>query len=404
VSSNATPRRRHGGLIGGAIIGTYVVGTAIASVAELQMGVERNLFEHVPLLMGFAWFAILGGLIVARQPGNAMGWLLSAIGALSAVFQAGNAVASWVWLETGSTAWWVALLAWPNTWYWFALLALVMVFIPLVFPDGHLPSRRWRPLLWLAAAWTGALCLSSALGPVIEGQDSDMVLANPLFVPGMESLEHHPAITVIMGILIPGVVAAVTVKFRRSRGAQRQQLKWFLAAIALLPLTVLVELLAGFLPWGDAAGNAAFAIVINGIPLAIGIAVLRYRLYDIDRIISRTLAWGLITAALVGLYLGGVLLASRVLQAVGGSGDLAVAASTLAVAAAFQPVRGRIQSIVDRAFDRARYDAERTMEDFRDRLRSQVDLEGLRGDVLTAVRDTVAPAGATLWLRRGPQA
>jgi hypothetical protein len=232
--------------------------------------------------------------------------------------------------------------------------------------------------------------------PTIELDDGHVV-DNPVGVAAVGDPEQGAVglvLTSALGLLVVAAVVSLVVRFRRSRGEERLQLKWFTYAAALLPVILLGDLLP------DAANSVLFAVGISLLPVAAGVAILRYRLYDIDRLINRALVYGLVTALLGGVYAGLVLLAG---QLFGDLGDRppswAVAGATLAVAALFQPARRRVQALVDRRFNRARYDAARTVDAFSARLRDQVDLDTLAAELLGVVDQTVQPASASLWLR-----
>jgi hypothetical protein len=266
----------------------------------------------------------------------------------------------------------------------------------LLFPTGRLLSPRWRPAAWLAGAATATFTVLAALRPDLDPA-ADHVVANPIGVAAVENPEESAVgVTLLILVILVGVVGFVSlvIRFRRSRGEERQQLKWFTYAGALLPLAVLGD----FLP--APLGNIAFAVPIVFLPVAAGIAVLRYRLYDIDRLINRTLVYGLLTALLAVVYASGVLLLGQVFGGVGRDPpSWAVAGATLAVAALFQPARRRIQQAVDRRFNRRRYNAAKTIEAFSNRLRDQIDLDTLSTELLAIVDQTTEPTRASLWLR-----
>jgi hypothetical protein len=381
--------------------GLLAVWTASA-VALLLLSVATGSFQRLPLadtvglLLAFAAFMVVGALIVAHRPGNAVGWVFSAIGLLAVTGALAEEYAGYaVRLGLGSLPGGV-LAGWYGGWAWYPTVALVVVFTPLLFPDGRPPSPRWRPVAWLAGAGTAALVALAAVQPTIELDDGHFV-DNPVGVTAVGDPEAGAVGTVLtsaLGLLVVAAVASLVVRFRRSRGDERLQLKWFTYAGALLPLVLLGDLLP------DAVNSVLFAVAISLLPVAAGIAILRYRLYDIDRLINRTLVYGLVTALLGGVYAGLVLLAG---QLFGDLGDRppswAVAGATLAVAALFQPARRRVQDLVDRRFNRARYDAARTVDAFSARLRDQVDLDTLSAELLGVVDQTVQPASASLWLR-----
>ena len=334
-------------------------------------------------------FPVVGALIASRQPRNAIGWLflVAGLGRGLDVALVGYATHA---LPGSAPAALIADVAWVPS----LLGGTALLF--LLFPAGRLPSRRWRPLVWLVGAVTLAYVLGTLLnpGPLYYLPEVD----NPLGVEGAGSvgdvIVDGAGSVAILTILV--AVASLVARFRRSRGQERQQLKWLVYAAALLFLSAPVQpLLGGFEIAGVAISDLVFGALISLIPIAVGIAILRHRLYDIDLVIRRTLIYGALTATLGAAYLASVLLVSL---AVGESG-LAVAVSTLAVAALFRPALARIQAVVDRRFYRRRYDAGRTLEAFGGRLRDELDLEMLTRDLRGVVRETVQPAHVSLWLR-----
>jgi hypothetical protein len=352
-------------------------------------------------LVGFVAFLSVGALVASRRPENPIGWLfctialsnfLWAFGWQYAVYAlvtepgslpGGHAMA---WLGTG----WSATLGW----------GLMATFVPLLFPTGRLPSRRWRPVAWLAAALltVGMLALAFTPGPINEEGPS---VPNPAGMEGVGTLVlvENIAISLLLAIMVASV-SSVVLRFRRSRGEERQQIKWFAFAIVLLVSSIVLGILANFVPGFVAVTNALQVFGVSSVPIAVGVAILRYRLYDIDRIINRTLVYGALTAALVLMYVGGVVLLQSVFRALTGQeSQLAVVASTLVIAALFNPFRRRIQIFIDRLFYRRRYDAAKTLEAFSVRLRDRTDLDALSGDLVGVVRETLQPEHASLWLR-----
>jgi hypothetical protein len=299
-----------------------------------------------------------------------------------------------------------AEVAWVAHWIWWLLLSAVG-YVFLLFPDGRLLSRRWRPLAWLAGIGPATMAVGIALqpGPLEEFA----VVRNPF---GLEHLEDGGLVGVLVNLLgvlavlgvllaLVGAGASLVVRFRRTRGEQRQQLKW-IAYAAALAATAEVTSIAVFLLVGPVPMAVEVLVIcaLAAIPVAAGIAILKYRLYDIDRIINRTLVYGLLTALLGITYCGVVLVLGQLFGGIGTAPpSWAVAGATLAVAALFQPARHRIQAAVDRRFNRRHYNAARTIEVFSARLRDEVDLDTLAAEVLSVVHQTMAPTTASLWLR-----
>jgi hypothetical protein len=341
-------------------------------------------------------FSAVGALIASRHPGNAIGWLFLGAGVAAGVDAvAGSYADYWVEVRNGP-----ALLGKTAALYgdlsWIPWIVVPSTFLLLLFPDGRLLSRRWRPVAWCAAAAIGS---GFVAGVLHAGHMEDRPqLTNPYGVdsPLIDALQGLSFFLLFIGII--GSVASLIVRFRRARGEQRQQLKWLAFAGAVAGTCVIV-FTALYDVVGEDVANAAIMLGVLGLPLAAGMAILRYRLYDIDVVINRTLVYGALTATLAAAYLGCVLLLQLLLGGVTGDSSLAVAGSTLAVAALFRPARGRIQGAVDRRFYRRKYDAQRTLEAFSDRLRDQVDLGALNAELNSVVRDTLQPAHVSLWLR-----
>jgi hypothetical protein len=348
-------------------------------------------------------FTLMGALIVTRQPGNRIGWLFCA-GPVFALTGALDAYALYALAARpdaglpGATA-----AAWVSSWSW-AVGAPLVVLLPLIYPTGRLPSPRWRPVVWL----TGLLLVLSSVsyafrpGPLEASQVP--VAANPFGMAGAGPLlEVLDAVGGVLSVaLFLAAVASVLLRFRRAAGVERQQLKWFAYASVGVVLGFMISSAVNTAVGarGELVGDLFASGLTIGWPVALGIAVLRYRLFEIDRLINRTLVYGLLTALLAGVYAGLVLLGGLLFGDLGGRApSWAVAAATLAVAALFQPARRRIQAVVDRSFNRRRYDAARTVEAFSARLRDQVDLDTLEAELLAVVDTTVQPTRMSLWLR-----
>jgi hypothetical protein len=288
-----------------------------------------------------------------------------------------------------------ALAAWFS-WWWLPILGLILVFTVLLFPTGHLPSPRWRPVAVTGALAITAVTVLGAVQPTLKLQDEEFFIPNPVGLAGAPDPEDGALGAVLLGLLAACTVVSVGLRLRRSSGVERQQLKWFTYAVALMLLANLVTMTV--LP-GGVASDVLFGLAIALVPIAVGVAILRHRLYDIDRLINRTLVYAALSAVLGAVYAGAVL----VLGLIGGVGgelpSWAVAGTTLAVAALFQPARRRIQAVVDRRFNRRRYDAVRTVEVFSARLRDEVDLDTLSAEPLAGVEQTMEPTKVSLWLR-----
>ena len=339
-------------------------------------------------------YPFVGTLLAIRRPRNPLGWLLLLLGigftlSFFSTEYVGRATISG-WPLPGAV--WVAWLA---AWAFVPTMSIPLGWIPLLFPTGRVLSPRWVSVAWAIGIVTVAGAAASAFAPVaLEG--AGPVFMNPVGVQALAAPTEMINALFLPAIAILGVlaVASLLLRFRRSRGIERQQLRWFLLATA----TFLASLVATFATGLDGLFIVAL-LAAAGIPIATGIAILRYRLYDIDRLISRTIGWAVVTAILVAVFVGGVVLLQAVLTPVTQENTLAVAVSTLVASALFQPLRRRVQRAVDRRFDRARYDGQLMADVFAERLRDQVDLEGLEHDLATTVDGTLRPASLTVWLR-----
>jgi hypothetical protein len=337
-------------------------------------------------------FSTVGALIASRRTRNPIGWIL--LGSAMSY-----AVGGLTEVPPGSLPGVPhALQDWLGTWVWGVGIALAGTFLLLLFPGGELPSRRWRPVAWAAGVGLVAFVLGQAFAPEL----AESHIRNPAGIggPAGEIFQVlQDGMLLVIGAFVASV-ASLVVRFRRSTGEERQQLKWLNYAAGLTALAICGSFLIA--PLGEpseAAVNIQNALITGAlacVPIAIGIAILRYRLYDIDRIVNRTLVYGLLTVLLAAVYVGVVVGLGTLI----GQSALVVAASTLLVAALFRPARRRVQSLIDRRFYRSKYDAARTLEAFTARLREEVDLDSLTGDLVGVVRDTMQPAHASLWLRR----
>ena len=354
-------------------------------------------------------FSTVGAVIVSRMPPeNPIGWLLCATGFLWAAhhFAAEYAIyalqAAPGLLPAGQAA------AWTYTWLSYLSLGLI-VFIFLLFPDGRVPSRRWMWFARLSALLTAVAMILAAFssGPIVVGLPH---IQNPLGIGGLPNA-YKPLLLVFMIVL--GAVAATSLLMRwlHARGIERQQIKWFAYATsvgisgAILQYIILEPL---EIAWLGGLGRALVLAGLAGIPISLGIAILRYRLYDIDVLINRTLVYGALTALLAAGYFGAIMalqgIGNLVFQipfraVTGQETQFATVAATLAMAALFNPLRRRIQGFIDRSFYRRKYDAARTLEAFSAKLRDETDLDALSGDLVGVVRETMQPAHVSLWLR-----
>lgn len=349
--------------------------------------------DSVAFVLGFGG---VGWLLARRLPRHPIGWSFALGGLVWATTAVGDAYVALALAGQGELDALARICANVTFFGWIFAMPLSVQLPLLLLPDGRLLSRRWRPALWAVVSGVviGAVGFLTVPG-LVEGYDPARRVVNPLGVSALGPLPQVLAMSgagLLLAALAAGAVA-VTQRFRRSRGTERQQLRW-VAAGACCEMLLLPLSLAPFLP--AAVGGFISTLAIVALPLSVGVAVLRYRLYDLGRLISRSVAYALVTLVLLALYLALVAVSSTLLP---DGSSLTVAASTLAAAALFQPLRRRVQDAVDRRFNRARFDADRTVEEFARRLRDEVDLAHVRADLLRVTRDTVQPCTVGLWIR-----
>ena len=392
------------------------VGSAALWVLAHSTHVPRSLDADLTTgsLLGqalFLVFPLVGALIASRRPQNPIGWLCLVDGLLWTTTNMLDYHSLYVMASPGSVPFPVGL-AGVNHWLWVPTVGLLGTYVFLLFPDGRLPSRRWRPLAWLS----GVVIASGSLGLMLSPGPLDM----PRGIRNPFGLEAAPWVAVAAYAILPllplcmlASALSLVMRYRRSRGDVRQQIKWIAFAASLVALTYLIAIVASFihpseiwfaagLPlWLDLIEYAAL-LSITSVPIAIGFAVLKYRLYDIDLIINRTLVYGSLTGALALVYFGGVTVTQALFRNITGQEQLpqlVIVVSTLLIAALFTPLRRRIQSFIDRRFYRTKYDARKILEAFSVRLRDETDLEALNEDLVEVVRETMQPAHVSLWLR-----
>jgi hypothetical protein len=356
--------------------------------------------EVVSFLLALTASAAVGGLVASRRPTNPVGWLFLGSATQAALQTVAAEYATYGLLTSPGALPFAGPLAWFSVWTEPLGVALILVVLPFFFPDGRLVSPGWRPVAWLVVLALVVIVVLRVLEPGVVVYRTARI-ANPLGVEALEPyLEGHPAIgaAVWLGLILVAVTSLI-VRFRNSRGEERQQIKWLALAAAFIPIWFLVNT-----PIEAAVPGLFFVIdalvVVALIPLAAGIAILRYRLYEIDLIINRTVVYGALTAILVTLYLGGIVVLQKFFVFLTGQqSTLAVVASTLVIAALFNPLRRRIQSFIDRSFYRKKYNARKTLEAFAAKLREETDLDSLSGDLVGVVTETMQPAHVSLWLR-----
>jgi len=391
-----------------------VAGSVVSSIgsADAPASWGSSVLGEYAFVVVVLAFPLVGLGILLRQPRNRIGWVLQAVGLSWSLPSLPDTYAHYgLVIAPGSVPGPdVAAAVNEGTWVWG--IVMMGVYLILLFPDGTLPSPRWRPVAWLAGVAAVVTPVAITLAPGTLEEAPIAGIDNPLTASSIEPVVV--GLTIISLPLVPLCIVAAAVslaqRFRRATGIQREQIKWLATAgglvAALFALTLSATLVAeiasagtpGLLPLPVRVLQETSILSFLLLPLAIGAAILRYRLFDIDLVINRALVYGSLTALLAGIYLGSVLLLQLVLQPLTEQSDLAVAVSTLAVAGVFGPARRSIQALVDRRFYRRRYDAARALDEFAGRLRHQVDLDAVGADLLAAVHETVQPTHATVWL------
>jgi hypothetical protein len=409
-----TDRHRRSRWHAPALVALWIAALALVLlgfVEALPGGLANETFVGVMLPLVLSTVTV-GAVLVNRLPRHIVGWLLLGGGLSIAVSTGAGALADYgLNLHPGSVpgAVWFAILSGATGGMFIGLLG---GFVPLYFPTGRLLSPRWRVMVLIAIVLTLSPVITNAFGMLgefgsLSGSTYPAEITNPLALSGLggQLIALLSTISHALGdvVLIP-VLASLVVRYRRASGIERAQLKWFAYVGLVVPPALLLAIVTGGATSGPLAviSNIAFVVAIGGLalqPVAIGIAVLRYRLYEIDRLISRTISYGVLTAIVVGLFVGFILVFQAVLAPVTGSNELAVAGSTLLAATLFQPLRRRVQRIVDQRFNRTRYDAELIVAAFARRLGDEVHLEALRSEILATVSAAVEPRSVSLWLR-----
>ena len=414
VSLRSPARRRLAWLVFSATATMWVVAVVTAWLTRDLKNPESLGSSSADLVVTIATalvllaFPVAGIVIATRQPANVIGGILLAIGAGWALLAGATGYADYgIRLHPGSLPAADVAAALTVT-VWALPVGLTGTFLLLLFPGGHLPGPRWRWVAYVGAAGTATCATTALLDPGLLDGSVYPNTPNPMGVESLAGIVDVLNLAVVaLAVTMVASAASLVVRFRRAGPVEREQVKWLAAAAGLSAWIYLVDLCIS----GGVGGSGpepvwrkliddTFVLSLGLIPAAIGVAILRYRLYEIDVIIRRTLVYATLVGCLALLYLAGVYsMQTAVRSASGESGTLAVTVSTLLVAAAFQPLRARIQRAVDHRFYRARYDAARTLDAFSSRLRDQVDIETVSGEVLDVVRQTLQPAHATIWLR-----
>jgi signal transduction histidine kinase len=367
------------------VVPVYLAGVVTHVVLERSLGSPGlDAAEGVLLWGGFGLFAAMGALLVGKRPRNAVGWVMVAAALLIGLAPTGDYYAAWVMTRRGDADALAVLGAWVQSWYWLALLALAFVVLPLLFPDGRLPSRRWRPAAVVVGVGILGLVALGMVAETLTGQDVDYRIDNPIGIGGAPGAEESPLFPVFGGFLVLGLllaVAAVIVRFRRSRGAERQQMKWFVVAAAPLLALPLGDVLPGWL------GGLPLMLALFGLPIAIAVAVLRYRLDGIDVVINRALVYGLLTLGVIGVY---VLVVGYLGAALRREDDLTISLiATGLVAVLFAPARARLQRAVDRLLYGRRREPYAALSQLGERLEGTLAPDAVLPAIVSAVRDAL---------------
>ena len=379
------------------LVGGIALSRAAGSaVPDLPLGGETEDGSVVANLVTLVPFSVVGAIIASRHPRNTIGWLFCSVGVTIGLNSFTGDYAEF-WLASGfGTSSLGETAAWFSSWLWILLVYFPASLLLLLFPDGRLPSPRWRPVAWGVALGTTGGVLGYALkaGPLVDFPQ----IANPYGVDSpVVGMVGVAGSIVAAGSMVASAVSLI-VRLRRAGSEQRQQIKWLAYGGAVVVGTICVGAL--IIPWSVPVSILIMSVSLLGLPVFTGIAIVRHRLYDIDLLINRTLVYGSLTVLLAATYVGGVVGLQRVfIAAAGHTSTLAVVASTLAIAALFNPLRRRVQGFVDRRFYRSKYDARKTLEGFSEKLRDETDLDALSDHLEGVVRETMQPTHVSLWQR-----
>jgi hypothetical protein len=353
-------------------------------------------------------FPAIGLFLVSRRPEHPIGWLFCAAGLVVGLDHFCGEYAIYALLAQPGSLPAGQAAAWVSSWLWVPFTVLMLFFL-LLFPDGRLPSGRWRSFAWLVGIAAIVGVAVQALLPVPTCEVCP--IENPLGIEGLESVAELVDALVeafLVGVLGSLALASLFLRFRRASGVEHQQIKWLVFIFSVLFLGATLAYIvysATEARWAWSVGQSLLAVGSVGVPIAMGVAILRYRLYDIDSLINRTLVYGSLTLLLAAVYFGGVTLTEAIFRTLTGQEEqpqLAIVVSTLVIAALFIPLRRRIQSFIDRHFYRRKYDAGKTLEAFSAKLREETDLDTLNNELVGVVRETMQPAHVSLWLRPDP--
>ncbi len=361
-------------------------------------------------VLAFLAFPLVGALIASKRPKNPIGWICLVVGIFWMLAMVSTSYGLYGLVVRPGSVPFPAAIASLGEWMWAPALGLIGTYLILLFPDGRLPSRRWRLLAWLSGAVIILVSAGFALSP--GPMDTLPGIRNPF------GLEKYPwvadaaqGVTLLLPLCVLASALSLVLRFVRSGGEEREQIKWLAFAALVSGLGSSSVVIPSIILSNDAGGadplwmnllEDAETLSFAGVPVAVGIAILRYRLYEIDLLINRTLVYASLTATLAAVYFGGVTATQAIFRALTGQEQqpqLAVVVSTLVIAALFNPLRRRIQSFIDRRFYRRKYDARKTLEAFSAKLRDETDLDALNNHLVEVVKETMQPAHVSLWLR-----
>jgi hypothetical protein len=375
----------------------------IAIVAAVWFGTisgERGVSADLPFLIALSVFPAVGWVISTHYPSNPLGWLFIGLATSIALAGAGDAYTDYILGVSSGIPAAAPYATWLSVWLW-PLATTQMLLIVLLLPNGQPAGPKWGAVVRFATV-IGALMIfgvAFAPGPL----DATPPFVNPFGIALLEGSVSH-VIGLMIAVFLPATAiagaASLIVRFRRSHGDEREQLKWLCYGVCFMLGVILIINVLGVYP-PDWLKDAAFGLGIAAVPIATGVAIFKYRLYDIDVIINQTLVYATLTAILGLAYFGIVVLLQQVFDPLTSQSDLAIAGSTLAVAALFRPLRSRVQHFIDRRFYRSKYDAQQTLEAFSMRLKQEVDLDHMASELAAVVSETVHPQSVSVWLRRG---
>jgi hypothetical protein len=365
---------------------------------ELPSGSVGDADSAVLLLATVLTFSVVGAIVASRHPRNAIGWIFCTMGLVVGLGTLASGYAQY-WLASGSGSQSLGeTAAWFASWWWTALVGVPTTFLLLLFPNGRLPSPRWRPVAWCAGLGIIGFVVGYALDAGPLGDFPQIV--NPYGIDSPLVGVVTVSATLVVGVCMVASAISVIVRARHAGRVERQQIKWLSYAGAVVVGTIFV---AGVISlWSVMVSILTINLALLGLPVFTGIAIVRYRLYEIDLIINRTLVYGVLTGTLALVYFGGVATTQAIFRTLTGQEQqpqLAVVISTLVIAALFNPLRRRVQSLVDRRFYRRKYDSRKTLEAFSARLREETDLDALNEELVSVVTETMQPAHVSVWLR-----